>query len=117
VPVPPLTAEQRAAALQKAAAARRTRAAVSAELHHAGEHPGAALAAVVARAADDEAIAKMRVAALLDALPGIGKVRAAEIMGRLAISPTRRVRGLGAKQRAALAAEFRHDMQSAGRSD
>ncbi len=106
MPVPPLTAEERAAALEKAAAARRTRAAVSAELHAAGDRVGEVLHAVVARAEHDDAVAKMRVAALLDALPGIGKVRAAEIMDRLAISPSRRVRGLGAKQRAALAAEF-----------
>lgn len=106
MPVPPLTPPQRAAALAKATAARRTRAAVRAELKAAGARLPAVLDEIVARAADDEAIGKMRVAALLDALPGIGKIRATEIMSRLEISPTRRVRGLGAKQRAALATEF-----------
>lgn len=106
MPVPPLTPEQRSAALAKAAHARRVRAAAREQLRLAGSRLPAVLDEIVARAAQDEAIAKMRVLALLDALPGIGKVRAAEIMERLAISPTRRVRGLGAKQRAALAAEF-----------
>lgn len=104
--VPPLTPEQRAAALAKATAARKTRAAARKELKAAGPRLSQVLDAIVARAAHDEAIGKMRVAALLDALPGIGKIRAAEIMARLEISPTRRVRGLGTKQRAALAAEF-----------
>lgn len=102
--LPPLTPEQRAAALAKATQARRSRAAVRERLRHAGADLGAVVGAVLDD--DDEAIAKMRVAALLEAVPGIGKVRAAGIMQRLEISPTRRVRGLGAKQRAALAQEF-----------
>ncbi len=44
--------------------------------------------------------------ALLEAMPGVGKVRAARIMDKLDISPSRRVRGLGAKQRTALEREF-----------
>jgi ribosomal protein S13 len=48
----------------------------------------------------------MRVEALLEAMPGVGKVRAQRIMERLEISPSRRVRGLGVKQREALAREF-----------
>lgn len=104
--VPPLSPEQRTAALAKAAAARRSRAAAREELKAAGPRLPQVLDALVARAAHDEAIGRMRVAALLDALPGIGKIRAAEIMSRLEISPSRRVRGLGTKQRAALAAEF-----------
>jgi ribosomal protein S13 len=46
---------------------------------------------------------------VLESLPGVGKARAAKIMERLEISPTRRVRGLGANQRKALEAEFRGD--------
>jgi ribosomal protein S13 len=48
----------------------------------------------------------MKVAALLASMPGVGKVRAQAIMDRLAISPTRRVRGLGDNQIAALKREF-----------
>jgi ribosomal protein S13 len=46
----------------------------------------------------------MRVSALLESMPGVGKVRAAGIMEELGISPSRRVRGLGANQAAALRA-------------
>jgi guanylate kinase len=51
-------------------------------------------------------IAKMRVADLLAALNGVGKIRASAIMERLNISPTRRIQGLGKHQIAALTAEF-----------
>ena len=60
----------------------------------------------------------MRVSAVLESLPGVGKARAAKIMERLEISPTRRVRGLGANQRKALEAEFwpaRRSSESSGR--
>ena len=43
---------------------------------------------------------------LIQSMPGLGKVRAAALMERLNISESRRVRGLGAKQVAALIAEF-----------
>ena len=48
----------------------------------------------------------MKVSALLEALPGVGKARATKLMEELEISPTRSVRGLGAKQKAALQAAF-----------
>lgn len=54
----------------------------------------------------DPAVAKLRVSDLLAALPRIGPVRAEAIMGTLAIAPTRRVRGLGERQRRALLAYF-----------
>ena len=47
-----------------------------------------------------------RVSELLQSMPGLGKVRAAAVMERLNISESRRVRGLGSKQVAALIAEF-----------
>jgi len=46
------------------------------------------------------------VSALLESLPGVGKVRAQQLMERLNISETRRVRGLGSNQIAALEREF-----------
>ena len=100
--LPPLTPEQRAAALEKAAAARRARADLKVRL----KSSGASLTEVLAAGQTDEAIGKMKVEALLEAMPGVGKVRAQRIMERLEISPSRRVRGLGAKQREALAREF-----------
>jgi transposase len=102
VALPTLTSQQRAEALAKAAAARQRRAEIKARLKHSGE----SLGAVLDLGEKDDVVGKMRVTALLESLPGVGKVRAAQIMERLGIAPTRRVRGLGAKQRAALVAEF-----------
>jgi hypothetical protein len=100
--LPPLTPEQRAAALEKAAAARRTRA----ELRERLKKSTASLADVLAAGERDEAIGKMRVSAVLESMPGVGKIRAQRIMERLSISASRRVRGLGAHQRSALEREF-----------
>ncbi len=100
--LPPLTPEQRAAALEKAAAARRERAEVKNRL----KHSGASLSEVVRDGQKNDVIGKMKVSALLESLPGVGKVRAKQIMERLSISETRRVRGLGANQIAALEREF-----------
>lgn len=102
MPVPPLTAEQRAEALAKAAAARQRRAEIKAKL----KHSGGSLDAVLELGQRDVVVGKMRVAALLESMPGVGKVRAGQIMERVGIAPSRRVRGLGAKQRAALVREF-----------
>ena len=100
--LPPLTPEQRAAALQKAAAARQARAEVKNRL----KYSQGTLSEVIEQGQKDETIGKLKVLALLESLPGVGKARAAKIMERLEISPTRRVRGLGANQRKALEAEF-----------
>src|SRR5512133_3493647 len=105
MPLPDLTPEQRAAALEKAAAARKARA----ELRERLKSKGATVADVLKQGESDEVIGKMRVSAVLESLPGVGKARAAKIMERLEISPTRRVRGLGANQRKALEAEFKDD--------
>jgi transposase len=102
VALPPLTPEQRAAALEKAAAARRERAEVKNRL----KHSGASLSEVVREGQKNDVVGKMKVSALLESLPGVGKVRAKQIMERLSISETRRVRGLGANQIAALEREF-----------
>jgi hypothetical protein len=102
VPLPTLTPEQRAAALQKAAVARRRRA----ELKNQLKHSSASLSTVLNDSETDDVIGKMKVSAVLEAMPGVGKVRAQRIMEKLNISPTRRVRGLGTNQRAALAREF-----------
>ena len=100
--LPPLTPEQRAAALEKAAKARKERAEVKNRL----KHGGTSLAEVLKEGQTDDVIGKMKVSALLESLPGVGKVRAKQIMERLGIAESRRVRGLGANQRAALEREF-----------
>lgn len=100
--LPPLTPEQRSAALAKAAEARRERAEVKNRL----KHSGASLAEVLREGGNNDVVGKMKVSALLESLPGVGKVRARQIMERIGISETRRVRGLGANQVAALEREF-----------
>lgn len=100
--LPPLTPEQRQAALDKAAASRRERAEVKNRL----KHSGASISEVLKQGQDNEVIAKMRVLELLQSMPGIGKIRAHQVMERLNISESRRVRGLGANQIAALEREF-----------
>lgn len=100
--LPPLSAEQRAAARDKATAARRTRAMLKERL----KRNGVSLGDVLAAGETDDVVGKMRVAELIESMPGVGKVRAAEIMTRLDIAPSRRLRGLGAKQRTALEREF-----------
>jgi transposase len=105
VALPPLTPEQRAAALERAAEARRARAELKGKLKNAST----SLAEVLASAEGDDVIGKLKVATLLESLPGVGKVRATRIMEQVGISPTRRVRGLGVNQRAALVREFSGD--------
>jgi transposase len=102
VALPNLTPEQRAAALQKAAEARRERAEVKNRLKNAG----AKLGDVLKEGANNEVIGKMKVSALLESLPGVGKVRAKQIMEEIGIAETRRVRGLGTNQAQALVDRF-----------
>ena len=103
--LPQLTPEQRQAALDKAAASRRERAEVKNRL----KHSGATIAEVIAEGEHNEVVGKMRVYDLLQSMPGVGKVRAKQIMERLKISQSRRVRGLGVLQTEALVAEFAAD--------
>lgn len=100
--LPKLTDEQRAAALEKAAAARRARA----ELKEKLKKGLTDLKKVLDDSDSDEILGKMKVSALLEALPKVGKVKAQEIMNELEIAPTRRLRGLGERQRKNLLARF-----------
>jgi len=104
VPVPELTAEQRKAALEKAAAVRRERAAVKTRI----KNSEASVRDIISEGQHNEIIGKMRVLDVLQAIPGLGKVRARNLMERLGISESRRVRGLGINQIAALEHEFEH---------
>lgn len=102
MPLPELDDEARRQALEKAAEARRVRAELKQELK-AGAID---FAEALRRADEDEIVGKTKVSAILEALPKVGKVRARKLMERLDISPSRRMRGLGAKQRDKLLREF-----------
>jgi hypothetical protein len=92
--------------LEKAAVARKERAEVKNRL----KRGAVTLSEVIKDGATDDVVGKMKVSALLESLPGVGKVRAKQIMERLGIADSRRVRGLGANQRAALEQEFGADL-------
>ena len=99
MPLPPaLTPDQRAAALEKAAAARRQRA----ELKEKLKMGSLSLQELLDQAARDEVVGKMKVIAVLESLPGVGKVKARRLMDEVGISESRRVQGLGDKQRKVL---------------
>ncbi len=102
MPLPELDDEARREALAKAAEARKVRAELKQKLK-SGEME---LSDVLARADVDETVGKTRVAAVLESMPRVGKVRARKLMERLDISPSRRLRGLGGNQREKLLAEF-----------
>ena len=91
--LPTLTDEQRKAALEKAAQARHARA----ELREKVKTGKVSLKEVLD--STDPIAERMRVSALIESLPGYGKAKAAKIMTELGISSTRRVKGLGARQR------------------
>jgi S13-like H2TH domain len=101
MPLPTLTEEQRKQALEKAAEARRKRAELKGQL----KSGKLTLKDILGRE-DDDTVGKMKVSNVLESLPGVGKVRARKLMEKLDISASRRVRGLGAKQRDALLDEF-----------
>jgi hypothetical protein len=100
--LPVLTPEQRTQALAKAAEARKKRAELKGELK-SGKRT---LKDVLDRSGDD-IVGKMKVSNVLESLPGVGKVRAQKLMEELDISASRRVRGLGAKQREMLLEKFK----------
>ena len=91
--LPQLTDEQRKEALEKAAQARHERA----ELRENIKSGKVTLEEVLD--SDDPIANRMKVSALIESLPGYGKAKAAKIMDELGISATRRVKGLGARQR------------------
>jgi len=96
MPLPPtLSPEQRQAALEKAAAARRLRA----ELKEKLKMGSLSLKELLDQSANDEIVGKMKVLAVLESLPGLGKVKARRLMDEIGISETRRVQGLGDQQR------------------
>jgi hypothetical protein len=96
MPLPPaLSADQRQAALEKAAVARRLRA----ELKEKLKMGSISLTELLHQADADEIVGKMKVLSVLESLPGLGKVKARRLMGEVGISETRRLHGLGDQQR------------------
>jgi hypothetical protein len=92
--LPILTPEQRAQALAKAAKARQERAEIRAKVKS-----GKLSFAEIMKKADQPVVARMKVSTLLESLPGYGKAKAHKLMEDLDISESRRVQGLGARQR------------------
>jgi hypothetical protein len=96
MPLPPqLSPDQRQAALEKAAAARRLRA----ELKEKLKMGSTSLPELFEMADKDEMVGKMKVLAVLESLPGLGKVKARRTLEECEISDTRRIQGLGNNQR------------------
>jgi DNA uptake protein ComE-like DNA-binding protein len=92
--LPNLSDADRKVALQKAAEARQKRAELRQQIK-----AGKVSFADVMKKADDPIVARMKVSTLLESLPGFGKAKAAKIMDELEISESRRVQGLGARQK------------------
>jgi len=92
--LPNLSDADRQAALKKAAEARQKRAELRAKI----KSGDMSFKQVMAKS-DDPIVARMKVSTLLESLPGFGKAKAAKIMDELHISESRRVQGLGARQR------------------
>lgn len=95
--LPVLTPEMRAVALEKAAAARRERSAALAEVKKG------ALPVATVLAGEDPRLQRAKVRQVLLAVPGIGAVKADRLLKDAGVDPSRRVAGLGANQRKALA--------------
>ncbi len=95
--LPSLSTAERQAALKKALDVRRQRA----ELRMKLKNGNMTLKQVLDKA-DDKIVGRMKVSSVLESLPGIGKVRAASILDELGISTSRRVQGLGVRQKEGL---------------
>ena len=100
--LPTITPEQRAEALLKAAVVRKERG----ELRNRLKTGTVTLAQVLRDGETSDMVAKTKVIALLTSMPGVGPVRARQLMERHGIAENRKVRGLGPNQRAALEQEF-----------
>lgn len=89
----------RAAAFEKAKAARRARAEAKEAVATGALKPSD----VVAKAkSGDEALARMRVADLVSSVPGVGAAHTGRILTELGIAEGRRLKGLGLRQAPAL---------------
>ncbi len=99
--LPNQTAEERRAALEKAAEARHARAELRAKIKE-----GKISVEEILTTEGNPVIDKLKVKDMIASLPGYGKAKVAKIMEELNISDTRRIKGLGARQRAELIERF-----------
>lgn len=95
--LPKLTLEEKRRALKKAQEVRSKRAKIRQNLKNGKTTIREVLANI-----NDDVVAKMRVVYLLESLPRIGKVKTKKIMNDIGIDETRRLQGLGNRQRQAL---------------
>ena len=100
--LPPMSDEQRAQALEKAAAARRQRAEIKALL----KTGSLTLPEVFEQAETDDIVAGTKVYPLLASMPRMGKIKATRLMEELGIPDNRKIRGLGSRQRENLLDSF-----------
>ncbi len=92
--LPEMTDEQRAAALERAGLARRTRAEIKALL----KTGSLTFTDVMERAEADDLVAGTRVKAIVVSMPGMGKITTKRLMEEIGISETRKLRGLTPRQ-------------------
>lgn len=95
--VPNISAEDRAKALEKAQKVRKERAAMREQMKS-----GKMTLSDVLEKKSEDVVGGMRVKYVLESMPGIGKVRAKEIMDQIGIDENRKVKGLGSRQETAL---------------
>jgi hypothetical protein len=99
--LPKLSMEEKKRALKKAQEVRSQRAKIRQSLKSGKTSIRELLSNV-----NDDVVAKMRVVYLLESLPRIGKVKTKKIMSDIGIDETRRIQGLGNRQKQALIERF-----------
>jgi len=95
--LPKLSLDEKRLALKKAQEVRSQRAKIRQNLKNGKTTIMEVLANI-----NDDVIAKMRVVYLLESLPRIGKIKTQKIMSDIGIDETRRIQGLGNRQKQAL---------------
>ena len=100
MPLPKMTDEQRAAALEKAKEARAKRAKLKEDIK------SGKLTLTKVLNSDDEITKKTKVLQILVSLPGVGKVTAQKAMEEIGIAENRRIGGLGSAQKEKLIERF-----------
>ena len=106
---PPLSNEDRSEALAKATAARQARRELKQKLKMRSLTLAEVLEKVDLEKADndkDKFVANTKTLAVIESLPGVGKVKARRAMEDIGIAENRRLRGLGQRQRDELLERF-----------